>query len=217
MATPRSDARKRPHEPRLYLTAEAEHAVMPDAMAAALGAADVAAVLLRLRQRDGEVLRTSIASIAPAVQRRGAALLLEGRLDLVMVSGADGAHLTGVAAVLAALPGLKPDRIAGAGGLASRHDAMLVAEAGADYVMFGEPDVNGHRPSLDAITERIAWWSEVFEPPCVGYAASLDEIEPLARAGADFVALGDFVWNDARGVADVVGRAGAQLRSLELT
>ena len=35
---------------------------------------------------------------------------------------------------------LKPERIAGCGGLATRHDAMLAAEAGADYVMFGEPD-----------------------------------------------------------------------------
>jgi thiamine-phosphate pyrophosphorylase len=217
MGTRRSDAEKRPHEPRLYLTAEAGSTAKPDAMAAALGEADVAAVLLRLPQRDDKDLRALIAAIAPIIQQHGSALLLDARADLVAASGVDGAHLTGTDAVLAALPELKPDRIVGAGGLASRHDAMLVAEAGADYVMFGEPDVNGHRPGLDAITERIAWWSEVFEPPCVGYAASLDEVALLARAGADFVALGDFVWNDARGAAGVVRLAGAQLRSLELT
>ena len=49
---------------------------------------------------------------------------------------------------------------------------MLAAEAGADYVMFGEPDAAGHRPSFEAIAERVAWWAEVFEPPCVGFAAS---------------------------------------------
>ena len=38
---------------------------------------------------------------------------------------------------------LKPARIAGCGRLATRHDAMLAAEAGADYVMFGEPDAAG--------------------------------------------------------------------------
>ena len=71
---------------------------------------------------------------------------------------------------------------------------MLAAEAGADYVMFGEPDASGRRPSFDAIVERVAWWAEVFEIPCVGFAGTLDEVEPLAAAGADFVALGDCVF-----------------------
>ena len=53
---------------------------------------------------------------------------------------------------------------------------MLAAEAGADYVMFGEPDENGHRPSFDAVIERVEWWAEVFEIPCVGFAAHPDEI-----------------------------------------
>ena len=46
----------------------------------------------------------------------------------------------------------------------------------------------GRRPSFEAIVERVAWWAEVFETPCVGFAATLDEVEPLAAAGADFVA-----------------------------
>ena len=29
-----------------------------------------------------------------------------------------------------------------------------------------------------------------FHDPCVGYAAKVDEVEALARAGADFVAIG---------------------------
>jgi thiamine-phosphate pyrophosphorylase len=45
------------------------------------------------------------------------------------------------------------------------------------------------------VVERIAWWAEVFEPPCVGFAQNLDEVAALARAGADFVALGEFVWS----------------------
>ena len=49
--------------------------------------------------------------------------------------------------------------------------------------------------------ERVQWWAEVFEPPCVGYAATLGEVGALAAAGADFVLLDDAVWNDPRGVA----------------
>ena len=42
---------------------------------------------------------------------------------------------------------------------------------------------------------------EVFEIPCVGFAAHPDEIAALAAAGADFVAVGAFVFDDPRGPA----------------
>ena len=125
-------------------------------------------------------------------------MVLDGNADLVGRSGADGAHLTGIHALQGAMPGLKPDRIAGAGGMTTRHDAMLAAEAEADYVLFGEPDLNGERPGLSAIEDRVSWWAEVFELPCVAYATSPEEVGALAAAGADFVAV-DFVWDDPRG------------------
>ena len=105
-----------------------------------LAAADVAAVLLRLRETDQRTMISRIKALAPAVQDGGAALLLDGHVELVARGGADGAHLTGIAAMEDALPSLKPDRIAGVGGLATRHDSMAAGEAGADYVLFGEPD-----------------------------------------------------------------------------
>jgi len=76
-----------------------------------------------------------VKALAPAVQGSGAALLLDGHVELVARGGADGAHLTGIEAMQDALPSLKPDRIAGVGGLATRHDSMAVGEAGADYVV----------------------------------------------------------------------------------
>ncbi len=142
-------------------------------LAAALAAADVAAVLLRLAPADERTLINRIKALAPMVQDKGAALLIDGHADLVARSGADGAQLAGIDAFLAAREQLKPDRIAGAGGLASRHDAMAAAEAGADYLLFGEPDADGRRPAFAAIEERIAWWAEVFEAPCVGFAPTL--------------------------------------------
>jgi thiamine-phosphate pyrophosphorylase len=130
------------------------------------------------------------------VQRRDAALILDSRVDLVARSGADGAHLTGVDAFVEALPTLRPERIAGCGGLDTRHDAMRAAEQGADYIMFGEPDAHGHRSAFDLIEERVAWWAEVFEAPCVAYAAGLEDVAPFVAAGADFIALGDWLWRD---------------------
>jgi thiamine-phosphate pyrophosphorylase len=186
--------------PRLYLaTSEVDDpAQLASLLAELLAAADVAAVLLRLKQTDQRTMISRVKTLAPVIQNAGAALLLDGHVELVARAGADGAHLTGLAALTDAISLLKPDRIAGCGGLESRHDAMTAAEAGADYVMFGEPDGAGARPSFAAIEDRIAWWAEVFEIPCVGYAASPDEVAPLVKAGADFIALGDWLWRDPR-------------------
>jgi thiamine-phosphate pyrophosphorylase len=202
--------------PRLYLVTPTvkDVAAFVRVLEPALAAADIAAVLLRLPPEDEAELVGGIALLAPVVARAGAALVLDGHADLVARTGADGAHLTGVHALEDAVKRLKPDRIAGAGGMTTRHDAMLAAEADADYILFGEPDLNGERPSLSAIEDRVSWWAEVFELPCVAYATSLQEVAALAAAGADFVAV-DFVWHDPRGPAAAVAEAAQRLQHTE--
>jgi len=200
--------------PRLYLATPQvdDPASLVTSLPGLLAGADVAAVLVRLKDSDPRSQISRVKSLAPAIQNAGAALLLDGHADLVARAGADGAHLTGIAALEEALPSLKPDRIAGVGGLASRHDAMSAGELGADYVLFGEADAHGSRPSLEAIAERVEWWAELFELPCVAYAAGRDEAYELALAGADFVLLGDAVWTDQRGAATVLAEIGQSIR-----
>ncbi len=189
--------------PRLYLaTPEVDDpASLMAALPGLLASVDIAAVLLRLKPVDQRTMISRVKALAPVVQASGAALLLEGHVELVARGGADGAHLAGMAALEEALPTLKPDRIAGVGRLATRHDSMAAGEAGADYVLFGEPDAKGQRPSVEAIAERLDWWAELFEPPCVGFAGSREEIGEFAAAGADFILIGDWIWSDPRGVA----------------
>lgn len=208
MGTPGRNAAPARAAPRLYLVAPpaGDPAAWVDNLAAALKAADVAAVLLRLAPGDERTLIKRVKAFGEVVQNGGAALLLDGHAEIVVRAGADGAHLPDIDAFSAALPTLKPQRIAGCGGLKTRHDAMLAAEQGADYVMFGEPDAGGRRPGFDAVLERVGWWAEVFEAPCVGFAAALDEVEAVARAGADFVAVGDALWSDAAMLAQTVQR-----------
>jgi thiamine-phosphate pyrophosphorylase len=203
-----------PKHPRLYLVTPplGEPAAFAADLDAALNAADTAAVLLRLAAADERARINCAKAVAALVQRRDVALLLDGEPALAARAGADGAHVTGIEAFAAALPLLKPDRIAGAGGLRSRHDAMLAAETGADYVMFGEPppvgSKSGHsRLPFDEILERLVWWAELFEIPCVGYAAGPDEVGPLAETGADFIALGDWIWTEPQGVAASIAAA----------
>jgi thiamine-phosphate pyrophosphorylase len=200
--------------PRLYLATPIvdDPSLLLAGLSALLAGADIAAVLLRLAPTDPRSLISRIKALAPAIQNSGAALLLDGHVELVARAGADGAHLTGIEAMQEALPTLKPDRIAGVGGLATRHDSMAAGEAGADYVLFGEPDAHGQRPSPDAIGERLQWWAELFEPSCVGFAATLEEARDFAAAGADFVLVGDVIWADPRGAAAALMDAGEAIR-----
>jgi thiamine-phosphate pyrophosphorylase len=186
--------------PRLYLATQPidDPQALLGVLADLLKAADIAAVLLRLKPSDPRTLISRIKALAPVIQDRGAALLLDGQVDLVARGGADGAHLSGLGAFEEALPALKPDRIAGVGGLTTRHDSMTAGELGADYVLFGEPDENGQRPSTQAICDRLQWWDEVFELPSVGFAGTLEEVGAFT-AGADFILAGDFIWSASEG------------------
>lgn len=200
--------------PRIYLGTPAvdDPSALVSNLPGLLASADVAAVLLRLKMSDQRGMISTVKTLAPAIQNAGAALLLEGHVELVARAGADGAHLSGIAALEEALPTLKPDRIAGVGGLETRHDSMLAGELGVDYVLFGELDAHGKRPSVEAVAERLDWWAELFEPPCIGYAASREEAYEFARAGADFVLVDDAVWADPRGASTALAEIGQAIR-----
>jgi thiamine-phosphate pyrophosphorylase len=160
-------------------------------LGACLDAGDVAAVIWRGPPAADQVAEA---------QRRDVAALAEGGARAA-VEGLDGAHVGDPAALKAALSALKPDAIVGAGGLADRHEAMVAGESGADYVLFG--DLAGVAGSFPRTLDLAAWWAEVFEVPCVGVATSLDEVEALARAGVDFVALAGPLLADGQGPANV--------------
>ena len=215
MAAAKSSASTAAARPAVRLYLETPVVADPAAIAPMLGLLleedDVAAVLLRLADAGEATLIERIKALAPVVQSAGVALLLDGHAGLVVRSGADGAHVTGSETAKAVLSSLKPGHIVGVGGLTSRHDAMVAGEDGADYVLFGEPGRAGGRPSADAIAERLAWWAEVFSPPCVGYAMTLAEAGLLARAGADFILLGGAVWDDPRGPQAALAEAAAAI------
>src|SRR3984957_10985309 len=92
--------------PRLYLATPFvdDPQSLTASLPGLLAGIDVAAVLLRLRPTDQRTMISRVKALAPAVQDRGAALLLDGHVELVARAGADGAHLTGLGAMKNALP-----------------------------------------------------------------------------------------------------------------
>jgi thiamine-phosphate pyrophosphorylase len=186
-------------------------------LASACSAADVAAVILRLAPGDDETQIKRVREIVVALPPpSGPIIMLDGHAGLVTKTAADGVHLRNSEMVATVRGALRNERTIGAGGLQSRHDAMVAAESGADYVLFGEPDANGRRPGLPAIVERLEWWAELFVIPCIAYAAKLDEMEDLVAAGADFIALGEeAAWNAPDGPARALAAAMVHLAVAE--
>jgi len=192
-----------------------------EVFAQALEAAPVASALVRLAPGSEAHAKAIVAPLLRAAADAGCALLIENDARLAARLGADGVHVAGAGEDLAeAVRSLKPDRIVGAGSLPTRDDAMTAGEMGADYVMFGEPRGGAQTTgfaSLVSLTERVAWWADVFETPCVAFAPTIEAAGTLADAGADFVALGDAVWaasSPAAAVRDaqaMVARAGADV------
>jgi len=182
---------------RLYLVSpilvsEAEAREFAAKLEKTMANADVASLLLRV---EAEADPSSLAPVVRLTERGGVALLAKDRLDLAKTSAFDGVHVTGVGQTLQeALKSLKPTKIVGAGALHGRDDAMVAGEAGADYVMFGDFRPGDTALDFERTRDLTAWWAEIFEPPCVAMAHRLADVERLSEAGADFVALGEALW-----------------------
>ncbi|MFL5159363.1 MAG: thiamine phosphate synthase [Microvirga sp.] len=207
---------------RLYLiTPVLEDASFAPQLAEACATKAVAAILLRLAPADERTLINQVKALAPIAQEHGAAVIVttEAKADLAAIAargGADGVHLTGDPALLREMRDrLKSERAIGVGGIRTKDDAMSFGEAGADYLLFGEPRPDGSLPSLESVVERASWWAEIFETPCVAYAPSLDTVEALAATNAEFVALGDAVWSHPDGPAAALKAAAEILERQE--
>ena len=163
-------------------------------LAAALAAADLTAALIA--PAAGQ--RLDKAAAQPLVDQArcaGVTVLLLGDARLARAVGADGVHLAAQddpeGACRGAREALGKDGVIGAEAGISRHAAMMLAEAGADYVGFGAPRHLKDLPKAQARREEmIAWWAPLFQIPCVAFdVETAEEAGQLADAGADFVAV----------------------------
>lgn len=184
-----------PFTPKLT---EADVAAFAPKLEAALKATKVACVLVRFASADAGEAKKVIKSLAPVIQGAGTALILQDDSQMVGRTDSDGVQINGAGEELRlAVETLRPKHIVGAYNLRSKDDCMSAGELDVDYLMFGEPSSDGFVPNIAKTLERVNWWSEIFNVPCVGYAPSLADVGPLTAAGADFVALGDWVWDNA--------------------
>jgi len=81
------------------------------------------------------------------------------------------------------------NRIVGGRCGSSRHLAMELADAGADYIAFSQAD---DRPEAEPI---IAWWSGLFEVPCIAAdPVGPEQLAALLMQQPDFIRPPDAIW-----------------------
>ena len=192
---------------QLYLISPLDvSGAFPDRLERALRAGPVAAFQFRVKDVDQHDAARLAGPLQELCRARDVAFIVNDSVALAKRMGADGVHLgqsDGSPKDARAVLGREAQ--IGVTCHASRHLAMEAGEAGADYVAFGAffPSTtteSEHRPE----PALIAWWSTLFEIPCVAIGGiTPDNCAPLVAAGADFLAVSHAVWGAADEAAAV--------------
>lgn len=191
-------------EPRLYLLTPplSGPSTFGDQLAAALDAAPVACVRLRMAGGDEDALRRTADQLREICHARDVAIVLTDHYRLVGPLGLDGAHLADARlTVRDARKELGADAIVGAYAGASRHDGMNAAEAGADYVSLGPVAETAMGGGDLATPDLFQWWAEMIETPVVAEGGVTAALAAQLSEHADFIAADDAVWNHPDGPA----------------
>ncbi|NBO17780.1 MAG: thiamine phosphate synthase [Proteobacteria bacterium] len=206
---------------RLYLISPPAIELDPftDAFKEALDGGDIGSFQLRLKNTpDSDILRAAEV-LVPLCQQYQVAFIMNDNPKLALDCDADGVHLgQDDCSVKKARAMLGEGRVIGVSCHDSRHLAMEAGENGADYVAFGafhptkskspEALAKYGTPAADILT----WWQTFMILPCVAIGGITPQnCEPLARAGADFVAAITAVWEHPKGPAAAVAEFNAVL------
>ena len=179
----------------LYIVMETSTVATAEAqLRAVLGLSKIASVLIM--PASGTALTAPDAKrLVDMIQAKGAAALLADDANLVRTLKADGVHLSWSkdqrSRFEEARQILGERYIVGADVGRSRHDAMELGEAGADYIAFGIPEhVTDRLTASERQLDLIGWWGEIFQIPCVAFdVEGAPAANALGLARADFVAV----------------------------
>ena len=143
---------------------------------------------------DGAALDPAVLDgLIDKIQGAGAACLIENSITAAEELGADGVHIAADEEIYAeARKTLGESANIGVACGLGRHDAMALAESGADYVAFAAPDAD----DFEVLSDTVAWWSEIFVVPCVAWdIADVREAVALTERGVDFIAPPSSIWD----------------------
>lgn len=198
---------------RLYLVTPPSLAPdFPEALKAALDAADIACLRLEIAAPEADIRRAAD-RLRPICDAGAVTLVIAEHWRLVGPHGLDGVHLPAAtpASIRSIRKSLGRDATIGAFAGASRHKGMGAGEAGADYVSLGPVAAGALGDGAEAGDDLFDWWEAMIETPSVAEGGmSLERARALAGR-ADFIAARMSVWDAPEGPAAALGAYAAAL------
>lgn len=175
---------------RLILTADIK-TVASESLVNAVGAGDVASVILYSSEADEIAFEAFCKEVIPALQSAECAVLIADDTQVFGRSGADGLFLEKQKPNLEDITArFSPQNIVGCGNIKARHVALETGEQKPDFIFFGKlgGDIKPEaHPKNIALAE---WWAQLIEIPSVVMGGNdLNSIIEVAQTGVDFVAL----------------------------
>ncbi len=183
-----------PHS-RIYLITpeDGDNTHLQRVLLALVNSGDVGALLIRAQSEDE--LRSRANALTKIAHEHDIAVLIDEDARCARETDADGVHVTGNTEVLNATRDVVgKDMIIGVDPGLSRHEAMEIAETGADYIAFKD-------------IEMAQWWAPLFEVPCVSLPpASYEEAGALAEHGVEFICPDMAIWDSPEKAAEMTKR-----------
>lgn len=185
----------------------------PQRILAALGGGDVASLILPAWDMDDAAFQKHAEAVAPAAQSEGVAVMVADDARVAMRAGADGLHFEGSKRDLEdAIARHQAKLMIGAGGAATRDEALELGEARPDYLFFGRFGYDVRPEPHPKMLKLGQWWSEMVQIPCIVQCGTdLASIVQVAGAGVDFAALSTAVFSEGIDPAEAIARANALL------
>lgn len=173
----------------------------PAQLSEAVAGGDIAALLIDCDAQHDSELQKIAQSLVPIAQAKDVAVVLRGDTRIAGRAKCDGLHLDGDLDTLHdAVEDLSDRFMLGAIGSNKRHEAMERGESGIDYIMFGRLEAPEQESAYPQSFEMADWWSSLFEVPAVLLAGrNIEECEPIAQAGIEFVGLRSAIWDHPQG------------------
>ncbi len=184
--------------PRLMCLVSDQHdlSVLP-----ALAEAGVDAFQVRAKSLGGRELMRLADRVVLAVRPVGARVIVNDRLDVALVVGADGVHLGAADVDVAAARRIAPDLLIGAT-CRTRAAVEAAAADGADYAGFGPVFASASKEGLPEPLGVDAVWAATGVLPLVAIGGiTTANVARVVAAGADGIAVIGGIWHPPDPVA----------------
>lgn len=161
---------------------------------------------LRLKGYENSEVKKIAKELLKICHANNCQFLINDFFEMALEIGANGVHLGAedgsIKIAREKSKKINPNFVIGASCYDSKHLAMEAGEQGADYISFGTFFPSKTKNSKGKpTTEILEWANELLNIPTVAIGGITDQnCSTLVKAGADFLAVISYVWENPAGV-----------------